>query len=385
MISDPNPSSTKPYDRRELHYMFVNKVRLLLLSGTAIIATAGTAEAAQTTAGTTITNTAQVTYTVNGQQTTTNSSTATFVVDRKVNFTLITDQASNTKVNVGQIGAVTSYKLTNTTNGTQDFLLDTAQAVPLGALLGSPDFTMANLKVFVDSNNNGVYDPGTDIATYVDQLAPDASIEIFIVGDVPATGNSNLAQVALHATVADGNAANAKGTALIATDLNLANADQTVDIVFADNDSDGTLYLGDIARNGQAIAYAGYEAGARNVALTVTKTARVISDDVNSLVNPKALPGAVVEYCLTVNNATSGVPATNVVLTDVVPTNTTFVPGTLTIGAPGVLGITCTLSSLGTTTGYTGAYDTSTKTVTATIPTVAGSGSVAASFRVTIN
>jgi hypothetical protein len=74
-----------------------------------------------------------------------------------------------------------------------------------------------------------------------------------------------------------------------------------------------------------------------------------------------------------------------VVLTDVVPTNTTFVPGTLTIGAPGVLGITCTLSSLGTTTGYTGAYDTSTKTVTATIPTVAGSGSVAASFRVTIN
>jgi uncharacterized repeat protein (TIGR01451 family) len=365
--------------------MFVNKVRLLLLSGTAIIATAGTAHAAQTTAGTTITNTAQVTYTVNGQQTTTNSSTATFVVDRKVNFTLVTDQASNTKVNVGQIGAVTSYKLTNTTNGTQDFLLDTAQAVPLGALLGSPDFTMANLKVFVDSNNNGVYDPGTDIATYVDQLAPDASIEIFIVGDVPATGTSNLAQVSLHATVADGNAANTKGTALIATDLNLANADQTVDIVFADNDSDGTLYLGDIARNGQAIAYAGYEAGARNVALTVTKTARVISDDVNSLINPKALPGAVVEYCLTVNNATSGVPATNVVLTDVVPTNTTFVPGTLTIGAPGVLGITCTLSSLGTTTGYTGAYDTSTKTVTATIPTVAGSGSVAASFRVTIN
>lgn len=365
--------------------MFVNKVRLLLLSGTAVIATAGTAHAAQTAAGTSISNTASVTYTVNGQPTTTNSTTATFVVDRKVNFTVVTDQSANTKVNVGQTGAVTSFKLTNTTNGTQDFLLDTAQAVPVGVLPGTPDFTMNNLKVFVDANGNGVYDPGTDIATYVDELAPDASVEIFIVGDVPATGSSNLAEVALHATVAAGGATGTKGTALVATDLNLANADNTVDIVFADNDSDGTLYLGDIARNGQGIAYAGYEAGARSVALTVTKTARVISDDVNLLVNPKALPGATVEYCLTVNNATPLVAATNVVLTDIVPANTTFVPGTLTIGLPGVLGTTCTLATLGTTTGYTGAYDSPSKTVTATIPTVAGGSSVAASFRVTIN
>jgi uncharacterized repeat protein (TIGR01451 family) len=365
--------------------MFVNKVRLLLLSGTAIIATAGTAHAAQTTAGTTITNTAQVTYTVNGSPQTTNSTTATFVVDRKVNFTLITDQASNTKVNVGQIGAVTSYKLTNTTNGTQDFLLDSAQAVPLGFFPNTADFTLGNIKIYVDSNNNGLYDPGTDVGTYVDELAPDASVEIFIVGDVPATGNSNLAQVALHATVANGGAANVKGTALLATDLNLANADQTVDIVFADNDSDGTLYLGDIARNGQGIAYAAYEAGARNVALTVTKTARVLSDDVNLGVFPKALPGATVEYCLTVNNATPLVTATNVVLTDVVPANTTYVPGTLTIGLAGVLGTTCTLSTLGSTTGYTGNYDTSTKTVTATIPSVAGLATVAASFQVKIN
>jgi uncharacterized repeat protein (TIGR01451 family) len=365
--------------------MFVNKVRLLLLSGTAIIATAGTAEAAQTPAGTTITNTASVTYTVNGSPQTTNSTTATFVVDRKVNFTLVTDQTANTTVNVGQTGAVTKFKLTNTTNGTQDFLLDSAQAVPLGALLGSPDFTLNNIKIFVDANGNGVYDPGTDLGTYVDELAPDASVEIFIVGDVPATGASTLAQVALHATVANGGGVGVKGTALLPTDLNLANADNTVDIVFADNDSDGLTYLGDIARNGQGIAYAAYEAGTRNVALTVTKTARVLSDDVNLLVNPKALPGAIVEYCLTVNNATALVAANNVVLTDVVPSDTTYVPGTLTIGLAGVLGTSCTLSTLGTTTGYTGAYNSSTKTVTATIPSVGGLATVAASFQVKIN
>jgi len=382
MTTDP---TTTTIFNREYKAMFANKIRLLLLSGTAVLATTGTAHAAETVAGTVISNTAQVTYTVNGTPQSTNSTTSTFVVDRKVNFTVVVDQAANTKVNLGQVGAVTSFKLTNTTNGAQDFLLDSAQAVPIGILPGVPDFTMSNLKVFVDSNGNGVYDPGTDTATFIDELAPDASIEVFIVGDVPTTGSPNLALVALHAVAASGGATGTKGTALIPTDLNLGNADNTVDIVFADNDSDGLLYLGDIARNGQGIAYSGYEIGVRNVALTVTKTARVISDDVNLLVNPKALPGATVEYCLTVNNATLLTSASNVVLTDVVPANTTFVPGTLTIGLPGVLGVTCTLAALGTTTGYTGAYDTTSKTVTATIPTVLGGTSVAASFRVTIN
>jgi len=384
MTTEPSTTNVTTIFNREYKAMFVNKVRLLLLSGTAVLATTGTAHAAHTAAGTVITNTAQVTYTVNGTAQSTNSTTATFVVDRKVNFTVVVDQAANTKVNIGQTGAVTSFKLTNTTNGTQDFLLDTAQAVPLGILPGVPDFTMGNLKVFVDGNNNGVYDPGVDTGTFVDELAADASVEIFIVGDVPTTGSPNLSEVALHAIVAAGGAAGTKGTALLPTDLNLANADNTVDIVFADNDSDGLLYLGDIARNGQGIAYAAYEIGVRNVSLTVTKTARVISDEVN-LLNPKALPGATVEYCLTVNNSTLLTPASNVVLSDVVPANTTFVPGSLTIGLPGVPGIACTLVSLGTLDGYTGSYDTANKTVTANIPTVIGGGSVAASFRVTIN
>jgi uncharacterized repeat protein (TIGR01451 family) len=156
-----------------------------------------------------------------------------------------------------------------------------------------------------------------------------------------------------------------------------------VDIVFADDDTDGQLLnLGDTARNGQGRAYAAYEVGTHTVNLSVTKTARIVSDGL-SLINPKALPGAVVEYCLTVVNATLATPATNVVLTDIVPANTTYVPGTISIGVPGVPGVACNVG--GAVQTDVSSFNTSTKTVTATIPTVPGASSVAAAFQVTIN
>ncbi len=247
------------------------------------------------------------------------------------------------------------------------------------------------MRAFVDSNNNGIYDPTLDTATYIDEMAPDASVAIFIVADVPGTATANLAFVSLHAIVAAGGVANTRGAALIPTDLNIVNADAEVDIVFADNDSDG-VYLGDIARNGQGRAYAAYEVGVRSVNLTVTKTSRIISDGVNVL-NPKALPGAVVEYCLTVNNATLLTPATNVTLTDVIPANTTYVPGSIQVGGVGAAG-TCVLNGISEDDDtddaaeldpYRGSFDTATKTVTAIIPTLAGGTTLTADFQVTIN
>ena len=377
--------------------MSVTKSLAVLLAGTTMIGVAGTAQAQsanQTTAGTVVNNTALVTYTVNGTSQTTNSTTASFVVDRKVNFTVVTDQTGYTQVNLGQQNAVTRFRVTNTTNGIQDFILDPDQTnISVGILPGSDNFDVENLRVFVDSNGNGVYDVGVDTATFIDELAPDASATVFIVGNVPSTAGPNIAWDSLHVTVAAGGTANSQGAALIPTDLNLGNADNTVDIVFADDDSDGTLYLGDIARNGQGRAYSGYQIGASNVALTVDKSARIIADGVN-IANFKAIPGATVEYCLRVSNATLLVPASSVVLTDVVPANTTYVPGTLRVGTPGVLGVACTLlgsnedddaDDAAETDGLTAAYDGGTRTVTARIATVPGSATIAASFQVRIN
>ena len=94
--------------------MFVRRALAVLMAGTATMVAAGTASAQSaaqtTTAGTSISNTASVSYTVNGTAQSTSSTTATFVVDRKVNFTVVTDQVGYTQVNLGQQNAVTSSR-----------------------------------------------------------------------------------------------------------------------------------------------------------------------------------------------------------------------------------------------------------------------------------
>jgi len=371
--------------------MLTKESQRLLLSGVAVAATIGTAQAQSTTgtaAGTSISNTATASFTVNGAAQTASSNTATFVVDRKVNLTVAKLQAGNTQVNLSQTGAAAAFSVTNNTNAPQDFLLAAAQALSVGILPASDNYDLTNLHVYVDANGNNTYDPGVDVATFIDELAPDASKTVFIVGDVPSTASANLAYVGLNVTVGAGGTVNSQGAALVATVG--ADRDNQVDIVFADNDSegDGDL-LGDAARNGQSWAYAGFEVAVRSLNLTVNKTATVVTDGVSTL-NPKALPGATVQYCLTVNNATLTTPATNVSLTDVIPANTTYVPGSITVGGIGAGGV-CLVGGVpiaddGSTTGlYTGSFNATTKTVTATIPLLIGGGSVAASFRVTLN
>lgn len=64
-------------------------------------------------------------------------------------------------------------------------------------------------------------------------------------------------------------------------------------------------------------------------ALTIAKTSTVISDPVNGTTNPKLIPGAVVEYAITVTNAGTGpVDASSIVILDVMPAQMAFATGT---------------------------------------------------------
>lgn len=67
------------------------------------------------------------------------------------------------------------------------------------------------------------------------------------------------------------------------------------------------------------------------VNLTVAKSSTVVSDGVNPT-NPKAIPGAVLRYCLLVSNAGSGT-ATGIAMSDAVPASMTYVPGSMHSGA----------------------------------------------------
>jgi len=68
----------------------------------------------------------------------------------------------------------------------------------------------------------------------------------------------------------------------------------------------------------------------RSIALLeITKTSSVISDPVNGTTNPKLIPGAVVEYAITVRNVGAGtVDASSIVLLDVMPAEMAFAVGT---------------------------------------------------------
>ncbi len=363
-----------------------------LLAGTAAIVSIGTASAqtapgpAGTAAGTTITNTAQASYTVNGVQQTATSNEAKFVVDLKANLT-VAPLGGNTPVALNQAGAVVAFTVTNNTNGTQDFLLSQNQSFVQGLFVGD-NFNVTNVKIRVDSNGDKIYQPDLDTLDYINELEADKSATVFIIADVPNQQDAALASITLIAQIAEGGNAAAPGAALIASGL-VPNRDGAVDIVFADNDSG----FGDLANNGAGRATLGYEITTRNVDLSVAKSSVVISDPVSGIASPKAIPGAVVRYCLIVRNATTATPARNVNLTDLIPANTTYVAGSITVGGIS-LGNECVLDGLplsdagGTVllgSGITGSFDATAKQVKVTIPTLTSLLPVAASFRVTVN
>jgi len=350
------------------------KPALLLAAAVAFVLN-NAVHAAGTVAGTNINNTATVNYSVGGaSQTPVTSNTATFVVDRKVNLAVTEVGGTSTTIVYGSTAQVTTFQVTNLTNATQDFRLSAAQQASLAVTtFGITDnMDMSNVHVYVDVNNNGTYEAGTDTATYIDELAPDMSKTVFIVADAPASGAANGTA---------GGTGGSLGADLVAT----IGADNpaTVDIVFADGS--GPL---DLQYDGRQSALDAYVVASTTVSFA--KTATIISDPVNLLLTPKAIPGAVVEYCLKVSN-TGGSAATGVNITDAIPVNTTYVPGSLYVGGSTLLGA-CVADGTAEDDNSAGADETDPNggssdgaTVTAYIPTISAGTTVTARFRVTLD
>ena len=70
---------------------------------------------------------------------------------------------------------------------------------------------------------------------------------------------------------------------------------------------------------------------ALRAAITVAKTSTVLSDPVNGTTNPKMIPGASIRYCLLVSNA-GPATATTVIATDTLPTQLSYVAGSMRSG-----------------------------------------------------
>lgn len=286
-------------------------------------AVASPAFAAGTQSGTTITNTVTVNYKVGGISQTAEEASDTLTVDRKVNLTVAEIGSSTTQVSPGQTSAVTGFIVTNTSNDTLDFGLEVTQLSGGASAHGGTDnFDVSNVKMYIDVNGDGLLDGGDTLISsgYLDEVAPDASVKVLVVSDIPVSPETgDVAGVRLTATALAGGGSGSQGAVL--TETTGANT-SGVDTVFVDTNANGN-----IARDGKDFAVNDYTVLA--AALTAVKSSKVISDPQNGTTDPKAIPGAVIQYCIAITNAVGSATATNVVVSDPVPTGLTFQPNTI--------------------------------------------------------
>lgn len=309
--------------------------------------------AAGTEAGTDIDNTATISYSVSGtSQTPIESSEAgnsvpgsgsatTFKVDKKVDLLVTTGSGVN--VAPGASGATTSISFTvkNEGNSDENFTLATTG-------ISGGDF---------DTSLCSVTSPASPVA-----IAQDIIQAVTVECTVPPSNGG---------TVSNGKTSNVDllATANVLPETTGTETAGTVDIVYADDagtatDSPNGAVSGDQTRNAKHSATNTYTINTADI--TVAKTSAVTADPFNGGTNPKRIPGATIEYTITVSNAIGAATATGINIADTVPSDLTVV------GTPTITGGTSTLAAasgnaVSTTPFDLAAGQTATLTVIATV------------------
>lgn len=315
---------------------------------------------ALTASGTTISNLATVNYKVGGTSqapigssqggNTSGAGTSTdFKVDTKLLISVVAVDVADVAVSPNQSAAVLAYTVTNNGNDTQGVTFTTIQEAngTLGStagagFTGTDNFDPTGPTVFVANGHSGAYVAGTDTASSIPQLAPGASATVYIVSSIANSRvDGDVAVEALVAQVATKGASATYGTAPganITTDDTLnAWTPGTVQLLFADAASTQGDGATDASHDGKSSARDVYIVNSAK--LTITKTVAVLSDPTGDAIK-HAIPGAVVQYTITVaNSASATTQATAIALTDPLPANTTWGTsgtGTLAVTTPGV-------------------------------------------------
>lgn len=313
----------------------INKqILILILSIACLVSMTGMA-LALTAAGTTVSNSATVSYSVGGisqdliESSPDGNSTpgagngtdTTFKVDQKIDFTVTRQDNSPVVVLPGSDTGYITFLVSNSGNDTQDFYLSQSSLANGNTyIFGSngektDNFDATSVVIYVDTDGDGVLDEDEKIEIdYIDELAPEESREVYIVANIPlGLDEDDVALYSLTARAADGGGSGTKGTLIALDDIRVTRADSadTVEIVLADTDRNNS----ETDTSGFIIQLAG---------LSVKKEAEVVDDPINGISNPKAIPGATIKYTITVTNS-GNQDATSVVVTDAIPDNTTFV------------------------------------------------------------
>jgi hypothetical protein len=327
-------------------------VSLMILGISSVYATG-------TTAGTSIENSVTLNYTVGTvAQTAITSNTDTFVVDKKIDFTLANNDGNQVVAVPGSTNNVTNWTLTNTGNANQYFTLASTD------LSGQTIYGDADTANTTAQNIQYSTDGGGTWTSYSGpiSIAKDANILVRVRSDIALSAtNGQVMNIQLLAT-----ATTSGGVAETATDG--ADTQASVDTVLADGAGDA-----DAQYSGTMTAWGGYLVQTATIA--VTKSSCAVSDPVNGTTNPKRIPGATMRYAVEVAN-TGSASALSVSVADTLNGALTYSNGLISAGA-------CNCASPGTSNGDT--VSAAGQNVTADFGTVAVGATECAYINVLIN
>lgn len=309
-----------------------------------------------TAANSSISNSVTVSYNVGGvAQTPITSAADVFTVDRKIDLVVTTQDSSAVVVTPGQTNAVTTFTVTNNSNATIDFLLAaTQQSGGTAKFTGNDTTDFSNVRVYVETNGTAGWQAADTQATSLAAVASGDAVTVYVVADVPvAAAQAAQATMILTATAASGvtattGYAGTGGSAISQTPVGNPNGKTTMETVFADVQAESQTSDG--LRDGRHAARSDYRVDTAQ--LSVAKYSRIVSDPHSGSSSPRAIPGAVVEYCLVVQNTSTTVSATSVSVSDTVDAATL-----MSVTAPTIGG---TFDGTDTCTGGTGGSWTST-------------------------
>ncbi|HSN18450.1 MAG TPA: hypothetical protein VLV87_09575 [Gammaproteobacteria bacterium] len=303
------------------------------------------ARAADTAAGTTVTNVASARYVDSGGSTLTQTASAAFTVQQLVNVTVTWQNTSDVPVTAGSAQQTLLFRVTNTGNGTDTFKLTDALVTP-----GGTSFTPSSCQIYFDTAGTGIYASSDVLYTAGSndpQLSQNAGINMLVVCNVPSTAaDTALGEMQLTAT--SKTATGSFGT--VSAGAGVSGVDAVVGATGGAGGSTGIYQV-------------------HQVALAYTQRATVTSPGGGN----RAVSGATIEYILTVQPSGTA-SANSLVITDPVPANTTFVSGSILLNGAAV-------------TPAVGDYNVTTPgAVTVKLGNLAGTASAqVVKFQVTIN
>lgn len=306
-------------------------IALAVGAGFAALAT-DPAHAAGTLADTLVTNTVTIDYNVGGTPQTQEVDSVDFRVDRMIDVQVT---ATDDTVYPGEdeTTATLLFTVQNQGNDTQSYdisAIEFSDTLGAGGLTLSADSTVdiGEYALFLD-NGDGVFGAGDvwlNPATINDlTLAPDATATILLVAEIPLdAGDTSSATYDLLAVTLDA------GTDTVTTET-VTPGIGTTDTVFVDDAYAGNLTT-DIAEDGEHSDAATFNVTSAD--LVAAKTVRVIDRDptvdcataTQDVANELfAIPGACIEYTITVENTGATIVATDVAISDALPAEVTFV------------------------------------------------------------